>query len=679
MKEKKNPIVPGFSHILHGGDYNPEQWIETPEIWQEDMRLMKLANFNTMSIGIFSWAMLEPEEGVYDFSVLDKAMDNIYRNGGKAVLATPSGARPHWMSDKYPEVLRVLPDRRRALFGVRHNHCFTSPVYREKTAKINRLLAQRYKDHPALGMWHVSNEYGGECHCPLCQAAFREWLKKKYQGDLERLNHAWWTAFWSHRYTSWEQIESPSPIGEQYVHGQNLDWMRFVTDQTADFMRNETAPLREITSHIPVTTNFMGFYPGLNYWKLREEVDVISWDNYPDWHAPHNTTAVAVQTAFLHDMNRSFLQKPFMMMESTPSHVNWRSYNKLKRPGMHKLSSIQAVAHGSDTVQYFQWRKSRGSSEKLHGAVVDHCGHEHTRVFREVAELGALLQKLDGVVGTMPESKVAVLYDWENRWALDDLQGLQKENKKYVETVLKHYTPFWKRGVSVDVLNFHQDLSPYALVVAPMMYMMERENILRLKQYVAAGGTLVGTYLTGEANENDLCWLGGFPAEELKDVFGLWAEEIDTLYPEERNAIVLPDGTEYGVCDYCEVIHPSGAEVLATYKEDFYAGLPAVCKNSYGKGTAYYIACRDTGAYTDTLYASLLQQLQIPCALQHLPEGVTAHRREGSGERYLFVENYNSVPVSVELDKNYFDIEAERTVNGTLQLDGYGVKVLKEI
>lgn len=679
MKEKKGSVIPGFTHILHGGDYNPEQWKDTPEIWQEDMRLMKLANCNTMSVGIFSWAVLEPEEGVFDFSFLDTTMDNIARNGGKAVLATPSGARPHWMSDKYPEVLRVLPDRRRALFGVRHNHCFTSPVYREKTAKINRLLAERYKDHPALGMWHVSNEYGGECHCPLCQAAFREWLKKKYEGDLERLNHAWWTAFWSHRYTSWEQVESPSPIGEQFVHGQNLDWKRFVTDQTADFMHNETAPLREVTPNVPVTTNFMGFYPGLNYWKLRKEVDVVSWDNYPDWHMPDSDIATAVQTAFLHDMNRSFLQKPFMMMESTPSLVNWKPYNKLKRPGMHKLSSMQAVAHGSDTVQYFQWRKSRGSSEKLHGAVVDHCGHENTRVFREVADLGSLLQKLDGVVGTMPESKVAVLYDWENRWALDDLQGLQKEDKKYAETVLKHYAPFWKRGVSVDVLDFHQDISSYSLVIAPMMYMMEQKNIWRLKQYVENGGTLVCTYLTGTADENDLCWLGGIPAEDLKEVFGLWAEEIDTLYPEERNALVLPDGTEYAVCDYCEIVHPTTAEVQATYQSDFYAGQPAVCKNSYGKGTAYYIACRDTGEYTDALYEELLQQLQIPCVLQGLPEGVTAHMREGSGERYLFVENYSGKVAQFEIEKKYVDIETEHIIEGTITLDIYDVKVLKEV
>ncbi len=675
--KKKNPIIPGYPHILHGGDYNPEQWRDTPEIWKEDMRLMKRANCNSMTVGIFSWSVLEPEEGKYDFSFLDQAMDNVYKNGGKVVLATPSGARPHWMSDKYPEVLRVLPDRRRALFGARHNHCFTSPVYRQKTAQINRLLAERYQNHPALGAWHVSNEYGGECHCPLCQEAFRTWLKNKYRGDLEKLNRAWWTDFWSHRYTSWEQVESPSPIGEEGVHGLTLDWKRFVTDQTADFMHHETAPLREITPDVPVTTNFMGFYPGLNYWKLREEVDVISWDNYPDWHKPGEQIHVAARTALLHDMNRSFLQKPFMMMESTPSHVNWKEYNKLKRPGMHKLSSIQAIAHGSDTVQYFQWRKSRGCSEKMHGAVVDHCGHEHTRVFREVAELGELLQKMDGVVGTMPQNKVALLYDWENRWALDELRGLQKNDKKYEETVQQHYKPFWQRGIGVDVLDFHQDLTPYSLVIAPMMYMVEKQNVARLKQYVKNGGTLVCTYVTGEVDENDLCWLGGFPAGDLKEVFGLWAEEIDTLYPGETNRVTWGQ-KNYTAQDYCEVIHPDSAQTLAVYGKDFYAGSPALCVNQFGKGQAYYIAFRDDGAFVDDFYGKLAGELELPRALPHLSEGVTAHLREGGGERYVFVENYNAQPVCVPLDKVYQNVETGQMVSKELLLESFGVAVLKE-
>ena len=300
---KFDPIVPRFPCILHGGDYNPDQWRATKEIWLEDMRLARLARINTLSVGIFAWAALEPEEGRFDFSWLDEVMDLMAENGIAAVLATPSGARPAWLSRKYPEVLRVNEDRRRILHGVRHNHCYTSPVYREKVKNINTKLAERYKDHPALAVWHISNEYGGECHCELCQEAFRKWLKKRY-GSLDALNAAWWTAFWSHTYTDWSQIESPSSIGEVSVHGLTLDWKRFVTEQTADFMKAEMEPLRRLTPNVPCTANMMGLYDGLNYYRLSEEMDIASWDNYPIWRSDESDADTALLTSMVHDMNR---------------------------------------------------------------------------------------------------------------------------------------------------------------------------------------------------------------------------------------------------------------------------------------------------------------------------------------------------------------------------------------
>jgi len=601
--KKFDPINKKFPHIIHGGDYNPDQWLEYPHILDEDIRLIKLANCNTMTIGIFSWSTLEPKEGEYDFSFLDERLEKFKENGIYAILATPSGARPAWMSKTHPEVLRVNKDRTKNLHGARHNHCFTSPYYRKKVREINTLLAQRYKDHPALLAWHVSNEYGGECHCDLCQNAFREWLKIKYNNDLDRLNHEYWTRFWSHTYTSWDQIESPSPKGETCTHGLNLDWKRFVTYQTIDFMKNEIKPLKEITPDIPVTTNFMGTYPGLDYFKFKDIVDVVSWDNYPTWHEPAGDVVVASRTAFLHDLNRSIKGgKPFILMESTPSCVNWAKINKLKRPNMHALSSIQAIAHGSDTVQYFQWRKGRGSSEKFHGAVVDHCGHENTRVFREVAKLGADLKSLSDIVGTYTPSQVAVIYDWENRWAIDDLQGLQNEDKAYQKTCEQHYFPFWKKGINIDVIDSDCDFSKYKLIIAPMLYMIKPGVIEKIKSFVSEGGVIVFTYVSGWVNENDLCYLGGFPAGELKDVFGIWSEEIDTLYKNEKNFILYKNKI-YDAIDYCEIVHATTAKILATYQEDFYKDMPALTCNDYGKGKAYYIAFRDTGKFTEDFYA----------------------------------------------------------------------------
>ncbi len=684
MTTKFPPINPRYPHFMHGGDYNPDQWPEA--VWQEDMRLMKLANCNTMSTAIFAWAKIEPEEGRFDFAWLDKIMDMLAENGGYAVLATPSGARPAWLSQKYPEILRVTPDRRRIMHGGRHNHCMTSPVYREKVQVVNRKMAERYKDHPALLVWHISNEYGGECHCDLCQEAFRTWLKARYNNDLEKLNQAWWAAFWSHTYTDWSQVESPGPLGERSLHGLTLDWKRYTTDQTIDFYRCEIEPLRELTPATPITTNFMGLYTGLNYPRFAKAVDVISWDNYPVWHTTETDWKLAQQISFVHDQNRSMkVGQPFMLMESTPSNTNWQPVPKLKRPGMHKLSSLQAVAHGSDTVQYFQWRKSRGSAEKFHGAVVDHVGHENTRVFQDVAELGAVLQKLDPVIGSTVRPDVAIIYDWENRWAIDDLNGLGRDRRLYAETCINHYRPFWSMGVPVDVIPEWADFTPYKLVVAPMLYMLLPGVAERLKQFVAGGGTVVCTYWSGIVDETDLCFLGGWPGDGLREVFGVWDEEIDTVTADERNQVIMAEGNPLGLAgayearDYFALIHAEGAQVLATFGSDFYAGRPALTVNKFGQGQAYYMASRNEDRFLADFYARLAGDLNLLRAMPvDLPQGVTAQLRGDGENRFIFVMNFNPQPVTVQLDgASYQNLVTGAPVSGTLELAGYGIEILK--
>ncbi|MFY9175777.1 MAG: beta-galactosidase [Caldicoprobacterales bacterium] len=684
MVKKYPPIHPKVKHMIHGADYNPDQWMRTPEVWDEDMRLMKLAHSNSMSVGIFAWAALEPEEGRFEFGWLDEIMEKLYKNNAYIILATPTGARPAWMSAKYPEVLRVQANRRRNLHGTRHNHCYTSPVYREKTRIINTKLAERYGNHPSLVLWHVSNEYGGECHCELCQEAFRNWLREKYDDDLDKLNHAWWTAFWSHTYTDWSQIESPAPHGEFLVHGHNLDWKRFVTHQTLDFFKHEIATLKEITPDIPVTTNFMGTYPGLDYWKLAPHMDVVSWDSYPMWHSKDNWE-VGCSTAFLHDINRSLKGgKPFMLMESTPSATNWQPVAKLKRPGMHVLSSIQAVAHGSDSVQYFQWRKSRGSSEKFHGAVVDHVGNENTRVFRDVADVGKILEKLDDVVGTTVRPEVAVIYDWENRWAIDDAQGPRREKKDYQLTCERHYKAFWKRGIPVDVINMDCDFSRYKLLIAPMLYMVRPGVAERMEKFVESGGTLIVTYWSGIVDENDLCFLGGFPGP-LRKVTGIRSEEIDALYDEDYNYAVFDKDNplklekEYKTVELCDLIHAETAKVLATYKEDFYAGRPALTVNEFGKGKCYYIAFRSGDDFLSDFYGRLIEDLDIQRVLDiDLPEGVTAQKRSDGDNDFIFVMNFAGDQRTVDLgDEELTDMIDGGQVQGEITLPAYGLRILK--
>ncbi|WP_347551419.1 beta-galactosidase [Pseudalkalibacillus hwajinpoensis] len=694
MKTNYPTIHPNVKGFMHGGDYNPDQWLRYPEIIQEDYRLMKLAKSNTFSLNIFGWSAVEPEEGVYQFDWLDDIMENLAEQGSHVILATPSGARPAWLSQQYPEVLRVEQNRKRNLHGLRHNHCFTSPVYREKTRKLNRILAERYADHPALIMWHVSNEYGGECHCDMCQEAFREWLKNKYKNDLDALNHAWWTGFWSHTITDFGQIESPAQHGEYQIHAHNLDWKRFVTDQTIDFYRNEIEPLRELTPEIKITTNFMGNYPrmgpylGLNYDQFAKEVDVVSWDSYPAWHGDYQEAwELAADVGFVHDLFRSLKGgQPFLVMECTPSLVNWHKVNKPKRPGMHLLSSMQSVAHGADSILYFQWRKGRGASEKFHGAVVDHVGNENNRVFREVAEVGDVLSRLRDVVGATTSPEVAIIYDWENQWAIDDAQALNVDNKKYLEACQSQYRAFWKRGVPVDIISMEKDFSNYKLLIAPMLYMIRPGVAERIEEFVANGGTFVATYWSGIVNENDLCFLGGFPGP-LRQVLGIWAEEIDTLYENETKTSTFSsshhlglEGT-YTAKDYCELIHPEGAQVLAEYQEDFYSGMPSLTVNQYGEGEAYYIASRNEDNFHEEFYQKIIDQLKLSSSFQEqLPEGVNAQVRTNGEQDFVFLMNFNDTRQVIKVPENvsYYDMISEKEITETIDFNPYQVYVFKK-
>ncbi len=675
----KEFINENFRHFLHGGDYNPEQWINVPGIWDEDMRLMKLANCNEMSVGIFSWAMLEPQDGVYNFEWLDEILDRIYENGGRVFLATPSAARPHWMADQHPEVLRVNNTGHRNHFGFRHNHCYTSPYYRKKVAAINEKLAERYGKHPAVIGWHISNEYGGTCFCDLCVEAFRDWLRKEYDNDIEKLNHDWWMTFWSHQYDSFDQIEPPLDYGENN-NPVRLNWRRFVTHQTADFIKNEVQAIRKF-SDLPVTTNYMVHFMDVDYFRISEEVDFISLDSYPYWHKPGEDGHFynAIEHAATMDLFRAFKDKPWVLMESTPSVANWHGYPKLKKPGMHKLAAMQAVAHGSDAVQYFQWRKSRGNRESQHGAVVDHVGNENTRTFREVAEVGATLQKIEEVLGTKTKVRAAVIYDTEVEWAIEGSDGFTRFGKKYYATVLSFYAEFWKRAIDVDIVSARADLSKYDLVVAPMLYAMRKEVVESLISFVKDGGTLVSGYLSGYVDQNDLFYLHGLPAEGLKEVFGVWNEEIDSLYPEEKNFIEA-DGKQFEVVDFCEHIHAlPGAEVVARYASDFFAGEPAVVKNRFGKGTAFYVAARDTGAYKKHLFDQILKELQFESNIPNPPEGVTAHTRTDGEKVYLFVENYNDAEVKVDLGGKMRNLETDSVEEGTLCLEKFGVRIYEKL
>ncbi|HWD37710.1 MAG TPA: beta-galactosidase [Fimbriimonas sp.] len=639
-------LNPRFPTIWHGGDYNPEQWPEST--WDEDMRLMRKAHFHVATIGVFSWAKLEPEEDRYDFSWMDSVIERLGSADRYFILSTPSAAPPAWMSRKYPEILRTGPDRVRRLHGNRVNYSLWSPVYREKTQEIARRLAERYGSHSRLLAWHVSNEFGGEDYGSHSIAAFRRWLREKY-GSLDALNAAYWTAFWSHVYSDWEEIDAPGhPYGETAIQGLAVDWQRFTTDSTLDFMLNEASPLREISPGVPVTTNLMGTYPGINYRRFTPHLDFTSWDSYPAFGQVLTDPNCWVTVAFKHDLTRCLSKtRRWMMMECSPSSSNWYKSMALKKPGMHRFEMLQAIAHGADGVQYFQWRQSRGSQEQLHGAVVNHGTTDNGRVFREVQQVGEEIDDtMAGVAGSRVEAEVAVIYDWEAKWSLDAACGPIQGDKKYEPVCVEHYRAFWEAGIPVDVIGLNDDLSQYKLVVAPMAYAIPQGFAERVSRFVEDGGTFVTTYLSGWTDENSLVFEEGFLGP-LRKVLGIWSEEIDALDANTQSQIRVSglsiDGL-FEVREFCEQIHLTTAKALGSYQSDFYAGNPALTVNPFGAGKAYYVASRNETAFTGKFLQSLAREAGIERVVEKLPVGVTAQRRVGDGQEWIFLLNATPNP-----------------------------------
>lgn len=668
-----------YGRLLYGGDYNPEQWLDRPDILEKDIVYMKEAHINVVSLGIFAWSILEPRENEYQLEWLAEIVNNLYQNGISTILATPSGARPKWIADQYPEVLRVDETGHRNFFGFRHNHCYTSPIYRKKVASINEQLSNRLGEHPGVIMWHISNEYGGTCYCPLCQREFRKWLKKRYH-TIEELNDKWCTIFWSHKYQSFEQIEAPSNRGETLLHALTLDWKRFVTEQTIDFARAEIAAVRKNGNSKPVTTNLMYNHDSLNYYKFKDLVDVISWDNYPTWHkGPDSETAV--DSAMEHDKMRSIKMKPYLLMESCPSATSWQSVSKLKRPGVLHAASMQAIAHGSDSVQYFQIRQSRGAAEKFHGAVIDHYGGDDSRVFREVMALGADIKQISEVQGSWVVSQAAVIYDTENRWALEDADGPRNKNLYYRESIIKSYQGLRRMGLNVDVIDMEAELDQYKIIAAPMNYLYRAEFEEKVRSFVAGGGIFITTYWSGIVDENDKCFLKGTP-HGLMDVLGIRSTEIDALYDDEENTLCpVPDNRQginrkYRVKHLCDILKVSTAEILMTYEKDFYSGTPAITCNTYKKGKAYYIAADVEENFYLDLFQYLVGEAQIePNSHTILPNGIEITTRQSDTAIYTFVQNFNVHPIKIDLSEYMGTILLGQY---TEAISGYGTIVIKK-
>ena len=626
-----------FKKVLYGGDYNPEQW--THEIWQDDMRLLKNANIDTATINVFSWAKLQPNEETYDFSELDAIVEMLTREKFNIIMATSTAAIPAWMAKRYPEVMRAGNNGVRKKFGERHNFCPNSAVYKKYSVLLANKIAERYKNNKNIICWHICNEYGGICYCDNCEKEFRIWLKNKYK-NINAVNEAWNTSFWSHTIYDWDEIVVPNILGDggwyrPYFAGLYLDYQRFNSESMLNCFKAERDAVKKHIPNALVTTNLMGPYKPLDYFKWAQEMDIVSWDNYPD----RNTEWGYV--AFTHDLMRGLKGKPFMLMEQTPSQQNWQKYCTLKQPGQMSAQSYQTIAHRADSVLFFQLRRSKGGCEKFHGAVISHSGSDKTRVYNEVKELGAKLNTIGNkIVGAKTVSEVALIFDWENYWAVESTMG-PNADLRYVDELYLYYKQFYKRNISVDIISDTTDFSKYKVVAAPVLYMVKQGVSDALERYVKNGGILITGYMSGIVNESDNVYLGGYPGP-LRKLAGVWVEEIDALAPDQSNTVRLKSGNEYKCGFLCDVIHSEEAETIAEYTSNFYSGMPAVTKNKFGKGYVYYFGTKPEAECMNEIFGEILSSGKISSVLDENTE-LEVDVREKDGNKYFFIMNFSGM------------------------------------
>ncbi len=663
-----------FDRILFGGDYNPNQWPK--EIWEEDIRIFKKASINSATVNVFSWAKIQPSENCYDFEELDQIIEKLSTEGFDIVLATSTAALPAWMFKKYPEVARTDYDGRHHKFGQRHNACPNSLVYQKYAERLATKLAERYGENPQVTCWHINNEYGGECYCDNCEKAFRVWLKDKYQ-TIEALNKAWNMEFWGHTVYEWDEIVLPNALSEGIGYdktafaGISIDYRRFNSDSLLKNYMMERDAIRKIDPTTPITTNLMGTFKGLDYFKWAKEMDLISWDNYPAYNTPWSLVAMT------HDLMRGLKQQPFMLMEQTPSQQNWQPYNSLKKPGQMRAQSYQTIAHGADTIQYFQLRRSIGACEKFHGAVIEHVGHEDTRVFRETAALGAELAQLSDIIGTQTQSQVAVIFDWDNYWALEYTSG-PTVDLKYVEQIHRYYRYFHEQNIAVDLVPVDADLSKYKLVAAPVLYMIKEGMQERLTDFVKQGGSLLTTYMSGIVDQSDNVHLGGYPGP-LRELAGIWVEEIDALAPEQSNGVSLVNEELTGTSNLVsDLIHLETAEALAHYTSNFYAGMPAVTKNMFGDGTVYYFGGQLEDQLQDQLFKTIVEENDITPVIEEATKLEVACRENAEAKFFVIINFHEEAQPLPAMFVGKTDLLTGEVLSSEMMLTRYTTYIVKE-
>lgn len=659
-----------------GVDYYPEQWPE--ERWPVDSAMMAEAGFNTVRLAEFAWASLEPEPGHYAFGWLDRAIELLASHGIDVLLGTPTATPPAWLMARHPDLFPVRADGRRTTYGNRRHYCPNHPAYHEHTRRIVTVMAQRYAGHPAVIGWQIDNEFGERCFCDLCRGAFQRWLRHRY-GSLERLNAAWGTSFWSHTYRDWGEIPAPLTTARSHNPGLALDFARFASDSYVAYQRLQVDLLRELCPRQLITHNLMGFnYDQLDYFALARDLDVVSWDNYPrtqwtmgDGLDPHAAALAA-------DTMRGLKGRNVWVMEQQAGSGGWELVSVTPRPGELRLWAYQTIAHGADAVIFFRWRTARFGTEQYWHGVLDHHGQPGRR-HGEIRQMGNEIRRVGELIyGATVRARVAMVLSYDSRWALD----IQPNNPalSYPGTFRAIYAALANQHVAVDVVAPGADLEPYSLVIAPLLHVVTPAAADSLDRFVKAGGTLLVTCRSGVKDEANAVVDSRLPGL-LADLCGVEVEEYDSLAPGSSNAVefvapALVHAPPAPTFAWSDLLEPRGAEVIARYRDDFYAGRPAITLHRSGQGHAVYIGAIGGRELYHTLTPWLLELASVRRILAAPPTVEVAERWQGD-RQLLFLLNHGAQAEEIHLERAYTDLLSGQPLPaGATTVEARGVMLL---